>query len=71
VGRFKNIIFAILIAFSSLAILIGILGTLCKCNPCKKSICWPVWFGIMLFFVWIVTLIIGSILTAISFSSPD
>ncbi len=68
-AKFKTITYAILLAFACLAFVTGIFGTTCGCKPCAKgSICWPVWFGISLFFVWIITLIVGAILTAISFS---
>lgn len=71
-AKFKTVSYAILLAFACLAFITGILGTTCGCKPCAKgSICWPVWFGLSLFLVWIITLIIGAILTAISFSGVD
>jgi hypothetical protein len=68
-GKFKTVVYAILLGFACLALVTGIIGTTCGCKPCAKgSICYPVWFGILLFFVWIVTLIVGAIICAISFT---
>jgi len=70
--KFKSLSYGSLLAFSFLAIITGIAGTTCGCKPCRGgNICWPIMFGISLFFVWLITLIIGSIITGVSMSGPE
>lgn len=71
-ANFKNLSYGTLLAFSFMAIITGLAGTTCGCKPCAKgNICCPILFGIALFFVWLITLIVGSIITAVSFSGPE
>ena len=71
VKSFKNSTFGVLIAFSCSAILVGACGVGCFLKPCKEKIALPIIYGIFLFFVWVIILVIGIVVTAISFSSPD
>jgi hypothetical protein len=71
-GNFKTASMASLLAFSLLAIATGISGTTCGCKPCARgNICWPIIFGSLLLIVWIVTIIVGIVVTVVSFSGPD
>lgn len=58
-------------AFSCSAILVGAFGAGCFCKPCKEKLALPILYGIFLFFVWIIILVIGIVVTAVSFSSPE
>lgn len=58
-------------AFSISAIVIGAFGAGCLCKPCKKTLALPIIYGIILFFVWVIILVIGIVVTAISYSSPE
>jgi len=71
VKSFKNSTFGVLITFSCSAILVGACGVGCFCKPCKEKIALPIIYGIFLFFVWVIILVIGIVVTAISFSSPE
>jgi len=69
---YKNISFGFLFAFSMLAFVTGIAGTTCACKPCAEgSICWPIMYGVPLFFVWLVTLILGGMITTVSVVGPE
>lgn len=71
-GNFKNASMAALLIFSLLAIGTGIAGATCGCKPCARgNICWPIIFGSLLLIVWLVTLIIGAIITTVSFTGPE
>lgn len=71
-GNFKTASMASLLAFSLLAVATGISGTTCGCKPCVRgNICWPIIFGSLLLIVWIVTIIVGIVVTVVSFSGPD
>ena len=71
-GDFKNASMASLLIFSLLTIVTGIAGATCGCKPCAKgSICWPIIYGTLLLIVWLVTLIIGAIITGVSVSGPE
>jgi hypothetical protein len=58
-------------AFSCSAILVGACGVGCFCKPCKEKIALPIIYGIFLFFVWVIILVIGIVVTAVSFFSPE
>jgi hypothetical protein len=70
VKTFHTSTFAILMAFSCSALIAGILGSGCLCKPCVNNLALPIVYGITLFLVWIVILIVGIIITAVSFTSP-
>lgn len=72
VAKFKNVTGGFLIAFSLVAFFTGIGGASCNCGPCAKgNICYPIIYGILIMFVWIVVLVIGIVLTAVSFAGPE
>jgi hypothetical protein len=71
VKTFHSSTFGVLMAFSCSAILVGACGVGCFCKPCKEKIALPIIYGIFLFFVWVIILVIGIVVTAISFSSPE
>jgi hypothetical protein len=58
-------------AFSCSAIIVGAFGAGCLCKPCANSIALPVIYGIFLFFIWIIILIVGLVVTGISVTSPS
>jgi len=71
-SQFKSLSLGSLLVFSLLAIFTGIAGSTCGCKPCAKgNICWPIIYGILLLLVWSVTLIIGSIITAVAVTGPE
>jgi hypothetical protein len=71
--KFRNGSLATLLVFSIVAILTGLAGTLCLCKGPWSSghIGWPIGYGIVLFFVWVVTLVMGSIVLAVSTTSSN
>jgi hypothetical protein len=71
VKSFHSSTFGVLIAFACSAILVGACGAGCMCKPCKDKIALPILYGILLFFVWVIILVIGIVVTAVSFSSPE
>jgi hypothetical protein len=70
VKTFHSSTFGVLMAFSCTAILVGAFGAGCFCKPCKEKIALPIIYGIFLFFVWVIILVIGIVVTGISYSSP-
>lgn len=62
---FRQSIFTVVLIASLTAIGVGVGGALCMCKACANC-CAAVAFGIILFFVWIIYLIAGSIVTGIS-----
>jgi len=70
VKTFHSSTFGVLIAFAGSAILVGACGACCLGKPCKEKLAFPIIYGILLFFVWVIILVIGIVVTAISFSSP-
>lgn len=70
VKTFHSSTFGVLIAFSASAILTGACGASCLAKPCKENRAYPIIYGILLFIVWVIILVIGIVVTAISFSSP-
>lgn len=71
VKSFHSSTFGVLMAFSCSAILVGACGAGCFCKPCKDKIALPIIYGIFLFFIWVIILVIGIVVTAVSYSSPD
>ena len=71
VKSFHSSTFGVLMAFACSAILVGAFGAGCFCKPCKEKIALPILYGIFLFFVWVIILVIGIVVTAVSFSSPE
>ena len=72
IANFRKATFIAILLASLVAILLGILGSLCLCKFCKKhSCCLSVGYGTTLFFVWIVFIIVGAILTAFAFLRPE
>ena len=71
----KNAIFGVLLTFSFVAVIIGAAGMTCGCGPCKPdATCnwiYPVIYGLVLSFVWIVYFIIGGIVTGIATGLPE
>ena len=72
VAMFRNGTFIAMLVASIVAILIGLLGSLCLCKVCERnSCCLSIGYGTTIFFVWIVFIVVGAILTAFAFLSPD
>lgn len=71
VKSFHSSTFGVLMAFACSAILVGAFGAGCFCKPCKEKIALPILYGIFLFFVWVIILVIGIVVTVVSFSSPE
>lgn len=69
--NFKNASFGVLVSFSATAVILGTFGTCCLCRPFKSSIIFPICYGFTLFGVWIVVLILGITLTAVSTSGQS
>lgn len=72
----KSMIFASLLVFSLVGIVVGAAGMTCGCGPCCKpqGTCyrlWPVLYGCILFFVWLIYMIVGGIVTGISTAAPE
>jgi hypothetical protein len=67
VNEFKNVSMAVLLGFSGMTILIGFAGMTCLCKPClNNGVCWAVLYGIAVFVLWIVMLVVGAIVTGVS-----
>jgi hypothetical protein len=62
--RFKNISFGILVGAGGVGVLTGIFGFF---FTCCKSKCYAVMYGIFLSVTWVVIIILGAILTAVSY----
>ena len=61
-----------MIVASIVAILLGLLGSLCLCKFCERhSCCLSVGYGITIFFVWIIFIVVGAILTSFAYLSPS
>lgn len=72
VAMFRNGTFIAMLVASIVAILLGILGSLCLLKFCERnSCCLSVGYGTIMFFVWIIFIVVGAILTAFAFLSPD
>jgi len=73
--RIKQGIFGCLLTFSLIALFTGVGGMTCGCGPCKPGGCWhrvwPVFYGIALFFVWLIYIIMGGITVGISAGAPE
>lgn len=55
IAFFRNATFIAILIASLVAIVLGVLGSLCLCKFCKKySCCLSIGYGTTLFFVWIV-----------------
>ena len=65
---FRISFFGVLMAFSCSAVLIGACGICCFCKPCARSKALPIFYGIFLLFVWIVILVIGILISIVSFA---
>ena len=63
--------FGVLTGISCAAILLGICGICCSCKTCVNNIALPIFHGIFLFLIWIVILLIGVLLTTVSFTRPS
>jgi len=63
----RTIIFAVLMGFSCLAVIFGCCGLCCLKETCAKNRCFPICYGILLLSVWIIILVIGIVLTTVSF----
>ena len=74
-STFRTASFAILLAFSCTAFLVGLSGAFCLCKPCHKDgkggCCWPIFFGSTLFIVWVIWILIGAFVTGVSFAGPN
>ena len=68
IDRFKNISFGILLGAGCIAFLTGFFGFFFTC--CKKK-CYAVIFGIFLSFTWIIIIVLGCIVTAVSYGSQS
>lgn len=69
---FRNGIFAVVLIFSLLALAVGAFGVGFQCKPCRKSPCgFAVCYGISIGLIWIVFIIVGSIVTAVSTVSSE
>lgn len=68
VARFKNISFGILLGAGIIALLTGFYGFFFM--RCKDR-CFAVWYGIFLSFTWIIILILGCVVTAVSYGSQS
>jgi hypothetical protein len=65
---FRISFFGVLMSFSCLAVLIGACGICCFCKPCSESRLYSICYGILLFFIWIIILVIGILITLVSFA---
>jgi cation transporter-like permease len=68
VDKFKNISFGILLGAGCIAFATGFFGFFLTC--CKKK-CYAVIYGIFLSFTWVIILILGCIVTAVSYGSQS
>jgi len=71
VQKFATNSFIVLISFAGLAILAGTCGVTCLCKSCVANRTWTFLFGFILVIIWIVFIVMGIILTAVSFNGPD
>lgn len=71
ISIFRKGTFTTLLIGSLATILIGALGTCCNCKTCKNnSCCWAVFYGSVLFFLWMIFLVVGSLITGLSAAGP-
>jgi len=68
IDKFKNIGFGILLGAGCVAFLTGFFGFFFTC--CKKK-CYAVIFGIFLSFTWVIIIVLGAIITAVSYGSQS
>ena len=68
IDRFKNISFGILLGSGIIAFLTGFFGFFFTC--CKKK-CYAIIFGIFLSFTWLVIIVLGCIVTTVSYGSQS
>jgi hypothetical protein len=70
-------VFAALLVFSIIAIFVGGSGMSCVCGPCTPAsdkCCYrgyPIAYGTLLSFIWLVYFIVGGIVTAMATQLPD
>ena len=69
--KFRSVTGALLISFACAALIIGGLGATCGCKRCVENRCYTVWYGIVLFIIWVVFLLVGIALTGISTVSTN
>jgi len=72
----KGGVFAVLLIFSVVAIIVGAFGMCCGCPTCSdpEKCChkgYPILYGIILSLVWIVYFVIGGIVTTLATQVPD
>jgi len=68
IDNFKNVSFGILLGAGIVAFATGFFGFFFTC--CKKR-CYAVIYGIFLSFTWIIILVLGCIVTAVTYSSAE
>ena len=68
VNKFKNVSFGILMTAGIIALITGIYGMFLAC--CVKKCC-AILFGTFLGFTWIAILVMGAIVTSVSFASQS
>ena len=68
---FRISFFSVLMSFSCLAVVAGACGICCLCKPCVKNRALPIIYGIWLLFFWLLILVIGILITVLSFSPPQ
>ena len=71
VKTFHTSTFGVLMGFSCTAVLVGACGISCFCKPCKEKLAFPIIYGIILTAVWIIILVVGVVVTAVSFSTSE
>ena len=69
---FRSATFAVILIFAIVSLLVGAFGLSFNCKPCRKSPCaFAAVYGVSIFLVWIVFIIVGSVITGVSNVAPD
>lgn len=71
IAKFATSSFGVLIGFSAIALLTGICGATCFAKKCAENRAWTIIYGFILVVIWIVFVLMGIILTAVSVNGPD
>jgi hypothetical protein len=70
-NNWKVFAVVILLIFSSTALIVGLSGLFCLCDPCLKSRGWVIPFGVSIMFSWVIFSLMGFIIVALSSNGPD
>lgn len=71
VSKFRQFTFALILLGSLVAIITGVLGTMCTCGRCKKNRCYVIFWGISLSLVWVIFIVVGLLIIGNAKGAPE